>query len=83
MIVKLLTEYHLDFLGLKGGCTGSSESTHVKMPHCWKSHVLAQIKVASTHTKHHSLKKHARLTSQTCDSKNTMHKNTRIKHKNP
>ena len=35
--VKLLTEHHLEFLSLKGGCTGSSESTHVKMPHCWKS----------------------------------------------
>ena len=27
MIVKLLTEHHLEFLRLKGGCTGSSEST--------------------------------------------------------
>ena len=26
---------------LKGGCTGSSESIHVKMPHLWKSHVTA------------------------------------------
>ena len=26
MIVKLLTEHHLEFLGLTGGCTGSSES---------------------------------------------------------
>ena len=26
MIVKLLTEHHLEFLSLKGGCTGSSES---------------------------------------------------------
>ena len=43
MIVKLLTEYHFGFLSLKGGRTGSSESTHVKMPHCWKSHTLAQI----------------------------------------
>ena len=32
---------HLEFLSLKGGCTGSSESIHVKMPHCWKSHVAA------------------------------------------
>ena len=32
MIVKLLTEHHLEFLSLKGGCRGSSESTHVKMP---------------------------------------------------
>ena len=43
MSIKLLTEHHLEFLGLKGGCTGSSESTHVKMPHCWKSHVAAHL----------------------------------------
>ena len=41
MSVKLLTEQHLEFLSLKGGCTGSSESTLVKMPHCWKSHAVA------------------------------------------
>ena len=41
MIVKLLTEHHLEFLSLKRGCTGSSEPTNVKMPHCWKSHALA------------------------------------------
>ena len=45
MIVKLLTEYHLEFLSLKGGCRGLSESTHVKMPHCSKSHALAHIRV--------------------------------------
>ena len=43
MIVKLLTERHLEFLSIKGGCIGSSESTHVKMPHCWKTHALAQL----------------------------------------
>ena len=43
MTVKLLTEHLLQFLNLKGGCTGSSESTLVKMPHCWKSHVAAYI----------------------------------------
>ena len=43
MSVKLLTEHHLRFQNLKGGCTGSSESTLVKMPHCWKSHVTAHI----------------------------------------
>ena len=43
MIVKLLTEHHLEFLSLKGGCRGSSKSTYVKMPHCWKSHGKAQI----------------------------------------
>ena len=41
MIVKLLAEHHLEFLSLKGGCRGSSESKLVKMPHCWKSHALA------------------------------------------
>ena len=39
MTVNLLTEQYLEFLNLKGGCTGSFESTLVKMPHCWKSHV--------------------------------------------
>ena len=43
MIVKLLTERHLEFLSLKGGCRGSSESTHVKMPHCWKFLALAHM----------------------------------------
>ena len=43
MIVKLLTEHHLEFLSLKGGCTGSSESTLVKISNCWKSHALAHI----------------------------------------
>ena len=43
MIVKLLNEHHLEFLSLKGGCRGSSESTPVKMPHCWKSHATAQL----------------------------------------
>ena len=42
MSVKLLTEHHLEFQSLKGGCTGSSESTHVKIPNCWKSCVTAQ-----------------------------------------
>ena len=43
MGVKLLTEQNLEFLSLKGGCRDSSESTHVKMPHCWKSHAMAEI----------------------------------------
>ena len=34
MIVKLLTEHHLEFLSLIGGCRGSLESTYVKMPNC-------------------------------------------------
>ena len=40
MSVKLLTEQHLEFLGLTGGCTCSSESTLVKLPH-----ITAQIVV--------------------------------------
>ena len=43
MTVKLLTEHHLGFLSFKGGCTGLSESTLVKMAQCWKSHVTAQV----------------------------------------
>ena len=43
MIVKLLTEHYLECLSLKGGCTGWSESTHVKMSYCWKSHALAHM----------------------------------------
>ena len=39
--VKLLTEQYLEFLSLTGGYTGLSESTLVKMPHCWKSHAAA------------------------------------------
>ena len=45
MIVKLLTEHHLEFLSLKGGCRGSSESTLVKKSNCWKSHAAAHIKI--------------------------------------
>ena len=43
MSLKLLTEHHLEFLSLKEGCTCLSESTLDKMPHCWKSHVMAHL----------------------------------------
>ena len=43
MTVMLLTEHHLKYLSLNVGCTGLSESKLVKMPQCWKSHVVAQI----------------------------------------
>ena len=43
MIVKLLTEHYLELLSLKGDCKGLSESTLVKIPHCWKSHVSARM----------------------------------------
>ena len=46
MSIKLLTKQHLEFLSLKGGCTGSSESTLVKMPHCWKSCVTAHYMIS-------------------------------------
>ena len=37
MIVKLLTEHHLEFLSLKGGCRGSSES------HMSKCHIVGNL----------------------------------------
>ena len=47
MTVKLLTEHHLEFLSLTGGCTGSSESTLVKILHCWKSHTMAHMYIGN------------------------------------
>ena len=43
MSVNLLAEHHLEFRSFKEGCTGLCVSTLVKMPHCWKSHVAAQM----------------------------------------
>ena len=43
ILVKLLTEHHLEFLSLKGGCRGSPESTLVKMSNCWKYHAGAPL----------------------------------------
>ena len=43
MTVKLLTEHHWESVSLKGGCTGSCESTLVKMTDCWKSHVMVHL----------------------------------------
>ena len=43
MNIKLLTKNHWEFLSLTGGCTGLPESTVVKMPHCWKSHVVNKL----------------------------------------
>ena len=45
MIVKLLPKHHLESLSLKGGCTGLSESTCVKMPQCLKLHVALIIEI--------------------------------------
>ena len=55
MIVKLLTEHYLEFLSLKGGCRGLSESTFVKMPHCWKSCVTAHLLFSGLVTLQYSL----------------------------
>ena len=44
MTVKLLAKHHLELLILKGGYTGSSESTLDKMTHCRKSHLMAHLK---------------------------------------
>ena len=42
------TEQHLESISLKGGCPGSSESTMIKEPHCWNSHVTAQMACAGS-----------------------------------
>ena len=39
MSVKLLTKHHLEFLSLKGGCKGSSESRGLSL-HLSKYHML-------------------------------------------
>ena len=54
MIVKLLTEDNLESLSLKRGCTGSSESTLVKMTHCWKLHAVAHFRKELTYLKQES-----------------------------
>ena len=71
MIVKLLTDHHLEFLSLKEGCTGSSKSTLVKIPHCLKSHVTAHfsqlLKYISGSCDYHSIGD--KTTYQTGESK--------------
>ena len=66
MSVKLLTEQHLELLTLKGGCYGSSESTLVKMPNCWKSRVTAQIWMI-TEFHHFHFSDHFRWRSRQCN----------------
>ena len=46
--IKLLNEHNLEFLSLKEGYTGSFESIHVKMPHCWKPHVAAHLSLKTS-----------------------------------
>ena len=61
MNIKLLTEHHLEFLSIKIGCTGSSESTLVKIPHCWKSHVAANIVFIDVHVNKNIIGKNAKI----------------------
>ena len=49
MSVKLLSKHHLELLSLTGGCTGLFESTLVKLPHCWQSHVIHLIIIRELH----------------------------------
>ena len=60
MSVKLLTEHLLEVLSLKGGCTGSSESTLVKLLEitCHGSYLLdattlPKIKLIGVHNSKH------------------------------
>ena len=43
MIVKLLTEHHLEFLRSLKEAAEARSSLHVKMTYCSKSHATAQI----------------------------------------
>ena len=43
MTLRLLTEHHLKFINLKGGCTGSSVFTLVKIPQFLTSHVATYL----------------------------------------
>ena len=70
MTVKLLTEHHLGLLSLTGGCIGSSESTLVKMPHCWKSHVTAQISGPFSSKAIATLKVYSKCTRNKLEHKN-------------
>ena len=66
MTVKLLTEHHFEFLGLKGGYTGSLESALVKIPHCWKSHVTAQLYMGlhiRPYANSHDVEEHVHMSS--------------------
>ena len=42
-ILLLLGYWPITICDFKADCTGSSESILVKMSHCWKSHVTAQL----------------------------------------
>ena len=50
MSFTLLTEHLLEVPSLKEGCTGSSESTLVKMSNCLKSHATAHMVIQAIAT---------------------------------
>ena len=66
MIIKLLTEHHLEFLSLKGGCRGSSKSTLVKISYCWKSHAAAHISVPKSRVLAHNNLRNLALLIHSC-----------------
>ena len=43
LIRAFVSRLNILLLKIKRGCAGWSESTLVKMPHCWKSHVAVQL----------------------------------------
>ena len=55
MTVKLLTEHCSELLSLEGGSTSLYESTLVKMPHCWKSHVAAHLLTFASKVQYHTI----------------------------
>ena len=63
MTLRLLVEQDLELLSLKGGCTGWSESTFVKIFHYWKVHVAAHMgnSIAPKRVKQFVCWKHKRL----------------------
>ena len=46
-----MAEQRSEFLSLKGGCRGLSESKLVKIPHCWKSRVMAHMELTAPEAK--------------------------------
>ena len=50
MSVKLLTEHRLELASLKGGCTGSSESTLVKMHFVAAQFMIDWLRADAYHT---------------------------------
>ena len=60
MSLKLLTEHNLEFLSLKGGWKGSSESPLVKMPHCYDSIIVCcPLLICTFFCHYHKLNIHA------------------------